>query len=473
MDLGQNLRRVRDQVNGSNATQSSILEQVNGIDTSTRGLGEMFLDYIEHSKRWQADLIGAIHQDDTNARDLGLSTGRPATEREQQLRTKLLHHLHFAEMTNRQDRIAEAHKRTFQWIYRDPETGARPWDNFLQWLRDGSTLYWITGKAGSGKSTLMKFIYDDERTIKHLKAWASNVPLVTAAFFFWNSGTNIQMSQMGLYRSILHQTLMKRPTLISRIFPKRWEAYNLFGGDSQPWSEPELQQAFRLLAKEDPAAGKFCFFIDGLDEFDGDHRDLVNLLEDVITSPHIKICVASRPWLVFEDGLKHRPSLMLHHLTYPDIKNFVSSNFNGNAGFVELTKWEPQYANQLLEDIAQKAAGVFLWAHLVVRSLLAGLVNGDRVSDLQKRLDFLPPDLEDLYQKMLNSLDPFYFQHASQLFQIVRAAQEPPTLLCLSFADEEPEFLLQCKVQPLGDDEKILRTDMMRRRLNSRCKGPA
>jgi hypothetical protein len=61
------------------------------------------------------------------------------------------------------------------------------------------------------------------------------------------------------------------------------------------------------------------------------------------------------------------------------------------------------------------AAGVFLWVSLVIRSLLAGLVNGDRVSDVQRRLAFIRPDLEKLYEKMLDGLDPFYLEHASQI----------------------------------------------------------
>ena len=81
----------------------------------------------------------------------------------------------------------------------------------------------------------------------------------------------------------------------------------------------------------------------------------------------------------------------------------------------------------------------------MVRSLLAGLVNEDRVSDLQRRLEFLPPDLEKLYEKMLKRLDPFYREHASHIIQIVRAARKPPSLLCLSFADEGPEFVLNLK----------------------------
>jgi hypothetical protein len=465
------LHVVRDQMNRSNTTQSSVLDDVKRIDKNTQGLGEKFLDLVDTSGGWKADLIDAIHQDGASAWDRGLISPNSSTKRERYLQAKLLDRLRFSEMSDRQNRITEAYEKTFVWLYRGPKAGTTSWHSFTEWLDSGSSIYWITGKAGSGKSTLMKYIYSNRCTFKHLETWSSGVPVVTAAFFLWNSGTDMQMSQMGLLRSLLHQILSKCPGLIPVVLPERWEAYTLFSNDPHPWTQVELRQAFRLLAKEEPRDTKFCFFIDGLDEFEGDHTNLINLLQDLISSPQIKICVSSRPWIIFEDAFKHRASLMLQDLTYPDIKRYVSSNFLENPGFAELENREPEYASQLIEDIVQKAAGVFLWVHLVVTSLLSGLMNGDRVSDLQRRLEFLPTDLEDLYQKMLNSLDPFYLEHASQLFQLVRAALQPPTLLCLSFADEEETFVFKSKVKPLTDKERVSRADIMRRRLNSRCKG--
>jgi hypothetical protein len=222
---------------------------------------------------------------------------------------------------------------------------------------------------------------------------------------------------------------------------------------------------------EDPAKRSYCFFIDGLDEFDGDHEVLNDLLKEVASSPHVKICVSSRPWNVFEDAFGQKSFLMLQDLTYSDIQIYVNSMFETNAGFTHLERRELLYANELKDKVAKKAAGVFLWVYLVVKSLLAGLVNGDRVLDLERRLELLPPDLENLYHKMLNSLEPFYFSHASQLFQLVRESIDPPTLLTLSFADEEPDIVFKQKLHSLTIDERVLRADTMRRRLNSNCKG--
>ena len=460
-----------EQLRGSMSKQTVVMDRITNLDFNTQGLGEKFLEYIHDSTKWKADLIRAIHQGRVSPGDRAQSDHGHISERRETLQRTLIDSLCFSKMTDRHNRIVEAYEKTFQWIFLPGYARQQKWTNFSEWLEGKSTLYWVTGKAGSGKSTLMKYLHGDKRTMDHLKSWAEGVPLVTAAFFFWNSGTQMQMSEMGFLQSMLSQVLKKHPALIPRILPERWETFDLFGHDESIWSEPELRRAFRLLAREEAPKAKFFFFIDGLDEFEGDHTNLITLVKDISSSPNIKICVSSRPWVLFEDEFKHKPSLMLQDLTYPDIVHFIDSAFHNKPEFVELEKREPKYASELLRDIAQKSAGVFLWVVLVVRSLLAGLVNGDRVSDLQRRLAFLPPDLENLYEKMLNSLDPFYLEHASQIFQNVRAAEEPPTLLCLSFADEEPDFIINMKVQPLSEDEKFSRADIMRRRLNSRCKG--
>lgn len=55
-------------------------------------------------------------------------------------------------------------KRTFEWIHKIPETSDISWSDFNNWLRCGTGIYWINGKAASDKSTLMKYAHEDPRT---------------------------------------------------------------------------------------------------------------------------------------------------------------------------------------------------------------------------------------------------------------------------------------------------------------------
>lgn len=383
----------------------------------------------------------------------------------------VLARLYFADLPDRISHIPEAHQQTFEWLLSEtpPSNDAPRWDSFTTWLEkaDHENLYWITGKPGSGKSTLMKFLYHEPRTYSFLRRWYGEQEVIKAGFFFWNSGTAMQMSRMGLFQSLLHQLLSSKSHLIRQLFSHRWDQFVGFGGSRHPFTWTELRDAFEQLISK-PI--KFFFVIDGLDEFDGDHRELVRLILDAAKRPNVKLCVASRPWVVFEDSFQSHPSLLLERLTHDDIHHYVTSKFEEDKSYARLRRRESDAAAQLVANIVNKAAGVFLWVYLVVKSLLEGLSHADRLVDLQARLDALPPDLESLFDKMLNRLDPTYFKHACQLFRLI-LVHEQPHLLALAFADEEdPNVAMKAEIKPLSRDELLDRLDEMERRVVSHCK---
>jgi hypothetical protein len=91
--------------------------------------------------------------------------------------------LEFPEMRTRLDGIEEAHERTFRWILDGgdiDEDRRKSHELFNGWLLKGDGIFHVTGKLGSGKSTLMKFICDDEATINRLSTWAGTLDPSTA-----------------------------------------------------------------------------------------------------------------------------------------------------------------------------------------------------------------------------------------------------------------------------------------------------
>lgn len=116
---------------------------------------------------------------------------------------QFLESLWFTEIQRRQENINEAHEKTFQWIL-EPDRNDTPdheWSNFAQWLECGEGVYWISGKAGSGKTTLMNYICQDDRTLNLLKAWSEAKDILTLSFFFWNPGSPLEKSSDGYDRS--------------------------------------------------------------------------------------------------------------------------------------------------------------------------------------------------------------------------------------------------------------------------------
>ncbi len=477
-------------------------------------------------KPWHSELIEALHQNnwqsksqpDMAAFSLKLSA-YTKVEREQLVKEHILEQLRFTNMVDRYERIEDAYSRTFNWIFPeggdvadDPEiegladenweavmrrdtklpvaggessrAAAREsitsddvkekadsprWSSFINWLTGGEGVYWITGKPGSGKSTLMKYLYNEPRTLKHSWTWSGSLPLVTAGFFFWNSGTVMQMSKMGLLQALLYEIINDSFELVPALFPERWKSYERFGGDLRPWTWSELAVAFKRVISDE--SRKFLVFIDGLDEFDGDCTELANFVLEHSQRSNVKMCVASRPWLVFEDAFQRLPSLRLEDLTARDIHLFVSEKLRGSTMFANLQELQPQEAEHLISEVTGKSSGVFLWVRLVVVSLLEGLRDGDSIKDLQDRLYLLPLDLEELFSKILDRLNPSYLEQASKLFQLVRASKEPLSLLTLSFVEDGFEKAMAAEVEPIPQAQAEYRAETMRRRLNSRCKG--
>ena len=259
------------------------------------------------------------------------------------------------------------------------------------------------------------------------------------------------MTRTGLLRSLLYQILRGDPELIPTVAPSRWESLSLLGFNSRIWTEPELESALDLAVKTRTADGRLCLIIDGLDEFDGGYANLVTFVKSLIKlNTNVKFCISSRPWVVFQDAFETKPHLRMETLTYNDINHYVSKNLSLDPGFSKLQTLQPQFAGQLIENILSKAAGVFLWVNLVVTSLLAGMSSGDRIQDLQRRLDKLPDDLQELYDKLLRSLDPFYLEHAIQLVMIMeRNLKNSAAIDYISFADAESvESVVRMPIRP-------------------------
>ncbi|KAF2119025.1 hypothetical protein BDV96DRAFT_643182 [Lophiotrema nucula] len=442
----------------------------------------VFLEHVKDSARWQREISQVLL---TGTGSIAPQrTPDASKKRTEDLQHKLLASIRYPQIQDRKQRIAKAVRNTFEWIYRPPDPALRPWADFAIWLEHERGVYWIYGKPGSGKSTLMKFLYGDPRTHQLLQNWARNIrtsqsmspknsSLIIGSFFFWNSGVEMQMSYEGFLRAMLHQISIADPDIIFKLFSERLEALDLLN-EMQPWTLTELLAAFRRLCLPDFQSRQFFFFVDGLDEFSGNHREIIDLIKDMAVSSHIKFCVSSRLWNVFQDAFGTIPNLRLQDLTIGDIETFVSAKFHENTPFVELENLDPLLAKTLCLQVARKANGVFLWVRLVVESLLEGLSNGDRVKDLHRRLEELPQDLEGLFKKILKNIGEesrAHLAHASELFQISRRCY-PITILTLSYADEDDGSILSEKEPRLLTEQEIRwRIESMRRRLNSRTKG--
>ena len=447
--------------------QSSIVSTLNSLGNND--LNEMKSEILSAIQQYQAKKAPENTSNNLPERLETLAVKVKALSKEQHI----LNGLRFWAMRMREASIAEAHTRTFEWIFEDQPV-LRPQVKFKEWLSHGNGIYWIAGKAGSGKSTLMKYLVSEPRTESILQTWAGNEALVVAKFFFWNAGNVMQKSQEGLLRSLLHEVLSQCPQLMQSVCPSRWRNSDLYDTLSEPWTIHELIESFDLLSRIPNLSSKFCFFIDGLDEYQGDQFGLIQTVQRLAASSSIKICLSSRPWEEFTDafgGDKDR-TIILQDLTRRDIQLYVQDALKQHHHFAKLEEADPRW-NELIEELEDRAQGVFLWVTIVVRSLLRGLTHADDVSDLQRRLREFPAELDSFFQHIFDSIDPFYREQTAQLFLVSLEAFTPLSVIALQFIEEErrkPDYIFELDIRPYSNREIEDIYDTVKRRLNARCK---
>ena len=215
------------------------------------------------------------------------------------------------------------------------------------------------------------------------------------------------------------------------------------GGDLSPWSIQELRQtllnvfqAHNVSAhvdRHEQSSTFFCLFVDGLNEYAGEESDLIEIFELIAGSKQVKICVASRPWPDFREAYTGDGSRMLklHELTRQDIQHYIKNELCHHPQVYALKSDDSKTFSILVDEISQKAQGVFLRVYLVVRSLVRGLHKHDNMNTLQRRLAILPDDLDGYYQHVLNGIEPIYRQETAQLLQMFQCAFEPLPLMGL------------------------------------------
>lgn len=310
---------------------------------------------------------------------------------------QVLKSLSYEHLHHRHDEVPSAAQRTFDWIFSD----ASP---FAEWLKTGNDVFWMSGKAGSGKSTLMKFIHHDERTLDALYDWAGSNSLKIAHHYFWYAGTRLQKSQEGLLRSLLYDILNQFEDEEAYVVATAFRSHPSVRAKTT-WSLEELRKA--LLALESFTDAKVAMLIDGLDEYhpQDEHPKLVALLSKLAELPNVKLCVSSRPWRIFEKQYGNNTNrVRLEDLTRHDMITYTRDGLleaEEAYGFHDDFRLQTNEATNLIESVATKAEGVFLWVYLVVRLLKEEIAAGRRLNRIQNCVDEFPSDLFSFFKEMV------------------------------------------------------------------------
>ncbi|KAH8658829.1 heterokaryon incompatibility protein-domain-containing protein [Tricladium varicosporioides] len=300
----------------------------------------------------------------------------------------LIDQLYFTKIDERLTSLTAAQGTTCRWFITKPEYTS--WNDVAQ-KPDHSGLLWIKGNPGTGKSTLMKFLF--EKTKDTAKGDPSQI---TLSFFFLARGTAEEKSTTGLYRSLLHQLFEKAVELRDSL---EWmTADGARGIQRNGWREEALKQTLSH-AVQKLGSRSLTIFVDALDECDKSQvTDMLSFFEDLCdcareTQVQLQICFSSRhyPTVIIQKGVEVTLDNQIGHME--DIKQYIKS---------KLRLGKSKQAESLRSEILEKSSGIFLWVVLVL-DILNSEYPGRSISikKIRERLKEIPPKLTELFEMIL------------------------------------------------------------------------
>ncbi|KAK4234896.1 Inversin, partial [Achaetomium macrosporum] len=304
----------------------------------------------------------------------------------QETKSALIEQLYFTKIDERLTSLTAAQGRTCRWFLSKPEYTS--WRNPANQPDNGGFL-WIRGNPGTGKSTLMKFLFEDAKS--KTKRDASQIVL---SFFFLARGELEEKSTPGLYRSLLHQLFQMVPDLQDSL---EWmTADGARGIRTNGWNEEALKQTFRHAILK-LGSRSLTIFVDALDECDDSQaKDMVFFFEELCdlaqeSQVRLNICFSSRHYphitikkgteLTLEDEIGHKEDIQLYITAKLRLKNTKA-------------------AQTLQAEILEKSSLIFLWVVLVV-DILNSEYPGKPIGKMRQRLEEIPPKLADLFEMIL------------------------------------------------------------------------
>lgn len=347
----------------------------------------------------------------------------------------VLRHLYFDEMYNRADDITDATHGTFDWLLRDDNTcsetnepakylGDKVPGAFKQryeerrqmnaakisdFLEHGGGVFFLRGKPGSGKSTLMKYLNrgrGKREVDRRLRKWAGQKKLVRVFTVFLLHGTPLQRSLEGFYRTFFFELLRQCPGFTDILFPK--QLTHALSEDSfrSSFRLKALQEAWeRLVSFKQHEALSICVSIDGMDELEGNSGDrlkFARILNEWAQSGDVKIICSGRPNaelnIVFNQP---HQTIDLQDLTEPDIRKILMERFERVRKFSDLTE---DNIEELVDNISGQSEGVILWAVLVGKNLEDDIIHAKSLRALKQTIQTLPSGIEDLFNEMWQDL---------------------------------------------------------------------
>jgi pimeloyl-ACP methyl ester carboxylesterase len=283
--------------------------------------------------------------------------------------------------------VSEKSEDDYDQLYSRRVEGSCEWITqrtaFQRWADDEnpySSVYWMTAKAGAGKSVLCAYLIGLLRSREH-----------SPAFFFFGHEKKTKPSISTFLRSSAAQFASSSPEILENMCKICNRNPELAEADaSKVWRKLFLECIF----KHQPAQ-RYYWMIDGLDECKGE-RDLVNFIMQAARTGKFRIFVTSRTTPdTYDLAINSQHEVYADKIdettTNSDIKLFLDQN---------TAQLAMRDASSIYKQVLEKSDGCFLWTRLALRELKQALTR----KAMQDILDEVPSELGELYKRIIRSI---------------------------------------------------------------------
>jgi hypothetical protein len=237
--------------------------------------------------------------------------------------------------------------------------------------QDGRCIFWLSGLAGTGKSTIARTVarryYDKKR--------------LAASFFFSRGGGDV--SHAGKFVTSLAVQLARNvPALKQRIIDAVVERDDIASQSLRDqWQHLVLGPLLKLGDSGCPAS--LVLVIDALDECDSNNniRIIVQLLAEArsLTRIRLRVLLTSRPEVPIRHGFYQVPDaehqdVVLHNISRSIVDHDIALFLNYNLQLIARERclragWP---GAEIVVQLVQSASGLFIWAATACRFIQEG-----------------------------------------------------------------------------------------------------
>ncbi|KAL2818731.1 hypothetical protein BDW59DRAFT_165392 [Aspergillus cavernicola] len=266
-------------------------------------------------------------------------------------------------------------KGTDAWLLQD--------NVFKNWLDVTGTLriLWLQGIPGAGKTFLAGTVVDKALTVGH------------TVYAFLTHALSSSTSALGILHSLQFQLASSQENL-----------EEVLCHSTREHIKSNLDVAFDLFKSLLNCAGPVFLIVDGLDEIEQIERGILlkSLLDLSRECSESRILISSRPEDDIKDILESSSEkIRVDGRNKESIKAFVDHELRQISKKRMFPAELQSEVTRLLEPLASKAKGMFLYAKVV----LSGVENVDNAAEICEELSVLPEDLDDAYARVLSRIN--------------------------------------------------------------------